>query len=236
MTQRSGSSQVTKDSRKDRGDAARQKLLTAAIDVFGRLGFDGASTRTLADAAGVNQHAIAYYFGDKEGLYIAVAEHIAALVAAQTADLRGRIQARLDAAETHAAPLEESEARGLLTDLVQTMAALFVSRESEPWARFVIREQMEPTEAFKRLYGGLMKPGLEMTGRLIAIILGEPPGSEHIRLRTLSLIGSVLMFRTAHATALAQLGWKTVGPREVDVVRSLATELVASITRRETRP
>lgn len=40
--------------RADRGDATREKLLNTAIDVFGRYGFDGATTRKLADAAGVN--------------------------------------------------------------------------------------------------------------------------------------------------------------------------------------
>ena len=38
-----------------RGDLTREKLLTASIDVFGRYGFDGATTRMLTDAAGVNQ-------------------------------------------------------------------------------------------------------------------------------------------------------------------------------------
>src|SRR5579862_9588675 len=50
----------------------RLRLLEAAIDVFGRHGFDGASTRMLAKAAGVNLQAIPYHFGGKEGLYLAV--------------------------------------------------------------------------------------------------------------------------------------------------------------------
>ena len=45
-------------------------------------------------------------------------------------------------------PLGEAEARLFLTEIVETMVALFVSKKSESWARFIIREQMEPTEAF----------------------------------------------------------------------------------------
>lgn len=59
--------------RGNRGDVTREKLLSASVDVFGRYGFDGATTRMLADAAGVNLQAIPYYFGGKEGLYIATA-------------------------------------------------------------------------------------------------------------------------------------------------------------------
>jgi TetR/AcrR family transcriptional regulator, regulator of cefoperazone and chloramphenicol sensitivity len=231
MTKRSRSRQSTKNDRLDRGDPTRQKLLIAAIDVFGRLGFDGTSTRALADAAGVNLQAIPYYFGNKDGLYIAAAEHIVELIKLHVADLRDRIRRRLDEAEAQGEPIGVAEARALLTEIAQTLATLFTSRESEPWARVIIREQMEPTEAFNRLYGGVMKPMMEVAGRLLSIILGEPSGTEALRLRVLSLLGSIMVFRIAHAALLAQLDWKTVGPREADIIRNHAAELVASINR-----
>jgi imidazoleglycerol phosphate synthase glutamine amidotransferase subunit HisH len=111
------------------------------------------------------------------------------------------------------------------------MAVLFVGAESEAWARFLIREQMEPTEAFARVYGGVMKPLLDVVRRLIGLLLLEDPSSEHVRLRTLSLLGGVMVFRTAHAAAMAQLGWRTVGAREVEAVRALARELAGTIGR-----
>ena len=58
----------------NRAEITREKLLSAALDVFGRYGFDGTSTRQLSEAAGVNLQAIPYYFGSKEGLYLAVLE------------------------------------------------------------------------------------------------------------------------------------------------------------------
>ncbi|MBE9190364.1 TetR family transcriptional regulator [Gloeocapsopsis crepidinum LEGE 06123] len=60
-----------------RGEDARHRLIDAGIEVFGISGFEAASTRHIADKAGVNLAAIPYYFGSKEGLYRAVAEHIA---------------------------------------------------------------------------------------------------------------------------------------------------------------
>ncbi|GAB1441101.1 hypothetical protein MASR2M36_38860 [Providencia sp.] len=50
-------------------------LLTAA-DVYGEQGLDGATTRKIAQASGQNIAAISYYFGSKEGLYLAVAQLI----------------------------------------------------------------------------------------------------------------------------------------------------------------
>ena len=190
-----------------RGDLTREKLLTASIDVFGRYGFDGATTRMLTDAAGVNQQAIPYYFGSKEGLYIATAEFIAQQIGVHVSPMREKVRGRFLRADEGGDPVGEAEARALLTQIVETVAALFVSKESEPWARFLIREQMYPTEAFRRIYDAVMSPMFDVVGRLVAIMLRDDPASEHIRLRTLSLLGSVLVFRMAHAAVMAKLGW-----------------------------
>ncbi len=52
--------------------AVRRRILAAAAPIFEAKGFDGASTRQLAAAAGLNISTLAYHFGNKEGLYLAV--------------------------------------------------------------------------------------------------------------------------------------------------------------------
>jgi AcrR family transcriptional regulator len=54
------------------GEASRERLLRAGLNLFARQGFAKTSTRELAEAAGVNVASISYYFGDKAGLYRAV--------------------------------------------------------------------------------------------------------------------------------------------------------------------
>jgi AcrR family transcriptional regulator len=56
------------------GEAARERLLLAALNLFSEKGYTPTSTRDIAEAAGTNVAAIAYYFGDKAGLYRAVFE------------------------------------------------------------------------------------------------------------------------------------------------------------------
>ena len=60
-------------SRKPRTDGveARARLLHTALKLFAQKGFAKTSTREIAQAAGTNLAAIAYYFGDKTGLYSA---------------------------------------------------------------------------------------------------------------------------------------------------------------------
>jgi AcrR family transcriptional regulator len=58
------------------GDASRTRedILEAARRLFASLGYDGATTRRIADEAGVDSALIAYHFGTKEQLFVAVHE------------------------------------------------------------------------------------------------------------------------------------------------------------------
>jgi len=51
-------------------DLTRERLLTAAGQVFAEEGYQGATIRKIKDRAGANIAAVNYYFGDKERLYI----------------------------------------------------------------------------------------------------------------------------------------------------------------------
>lgn len=59
--------------RRDRG-ATETALLDAARVVFAERGYDAATTREVAAAAGVNEQLIQRYFGGKNGLLLAVVE------------------------------------------------------------------------------------------------------------------------------------------------------------------
>lgn len=52
----------------------KDHIIEVAEKLFAELGFDGASTRHIALDAGVNIAMLNYYFGGKEGLYLAVFE------------------------------------------------------------------------------------------------------------------------------------------------------------------
>lgn len=54
----------------------RDRILDAGIACFAAHGFKGATTRTLAAAAGVNIATLAYHFGDKQGLYRAAIDRL----------------------------------------------------------------------------------------------------------------------------------------------------------------
>ncbi len=60
------------DRRHLRGDQTASALLKAATHAFAEHGYAGASVRDIAQAADANSALVAYHFGSKEGLYLAV--------------------------------------------------------------------------------------------------------------------------------------------------------------------
>lgn len=76
-------------------DQTRERILIAARDVIGRKGKRGATTREIAEVAGVNEATLFRHFGTKESLLVACAQHfcgyveLAGVAASLTGDLSG---------------------------------------------------------------------------------------------------------------------------------------------------
>src|SRR5215469_7748101 len=56
-------------------EETRERILTAAREVIARKGKRGATTREIAEVAGVNEATLFRHFGTKEALIVAVAQH-----------------------------------------------------------------------------------------------------------------------------------------------------------------
>jgi TetR/AcrR family transcriptional regulator len=65
---------------------ARERLLAAALDQLNRFGYAATSVREIVAAAGVTKPVLYYYFGSKEGLYLAILEEALATMRALVAE------------------------------------------------------------------------------------------------------------------------------------------------------
>ena len=76
MPARMTSDKTAKTPQRRNADATRAKILQAARGEFSERGLPAASTDDIAGRCGVNKRMIYYYFGSKEGLYLAALESV----------------------------------------------------------------------------------------------------------------------------------------------------------------
>lgn len=195
-----------------RGDETRERIITAAIKLFGERGFDGASTRDIATAAGVNAPALQYYFENKEGLYQACAEYI-------TSDLKARFAPAMRQAGE--ALKSDADTDALIEAFLAIHAVMLDCVFMQPFAssmrQFVARELIEdePQLASRLLRRRLKQPLNKINASLLARITGLGPNDSITRIRMLTLKGQIMPFNYPPGACLEALGWK-----EIDAARS----------------
>ena len=226
---------VNTDPTPTRGDATREALILAAVEIFGRDGFNATSTRALADAAGVNQALIAYHFGGKAGLYRATIEFIAGRVHDHIEPLLDAIGAELgdDGRGASGAAVSRERCLALLLKLLDALVVVVTSDESGSWARLILREQQDPSEGFDVLYGGFMSHIIETITRLIGRFKHIAPDSETANLMCFTIIGQVMVFRAGRAAVERRTGWQQFNEHEIAAVQSQIHRNVTAILMQE---
>jgi AcrR family transcriptional regulator len=198
-----------------KGDETRQRILDAALQAFGEASFKAVTTRRIGEAARVSLPTLQYYFGDKEGLYQACAGAIVERYRRHTSS------AATEAATALRADCPPETARVHLKGLIGALAQLLVgSTETAGWAQFVARELREPGPAFEILYETLWRPGVELTSRLIARVLGSSQEDSAARIQALLLLSSLLAFQSGRSISLRAMRWSAIGRNEVAMILS----------------
>lgn len=204
-----------------RGEDTRRRILETALQVFATEGYEGASTRQLAERAGVNLPAIQYYFGSKEGLFRAVIDSIIERTEQHMAPL---------AVEVSAALADPATSREAFLELLCRMLEAFVSLVTggphvEAKRQLFARSEVEDTPGLERLHESgndqVFKPCVQLTARL----LGRASEDEETELRAMALLGQVTIFchKGAHEPGLT--------PRRVRIIQGLVREHTLAIFR-----
>lgn len=199
----------------DRDRDTRQRLIDAGLEIFGTYNLEGATTRQLAEHAGVNQAAIPYYFGGKEGLYFAVIEHLFSTNFAVIGPVVTALQGELASKKP-----TRDEALALLKKLLNTMLERILARKaSSTWARIIMREQMQPTQAFSLIYEKGIRRVHEAVAMLLAIILEKKPTDRRVILRSHMVVGQILIFLAGRETIRRRLNLTGYTDEEVKEIK-----------------
>jgi TetR/AcrR family transcriptional regulator, regulator of cefoperazone and chloramphenicol sensitivity len=198
----------------------RARLIEAAAEIFGTYNLEGATTRQLAQQAGVNQAAIPYYFGGKEGLYLATIEHFFTVHTPRIQALVAEIERRLSAER-----ITQTEALDLLKELLERLLEILLRQQTNrSFGRIIIREQMQPTKAFDLIYDRVIRHVHETISALLALILDREPTDRLVILRTQMVVGQVLIFLSGRETIRRRLNLTGYSDSEFAEIKAALAE------------
>jgi AcrR family transcriptional regulator len=202
-----------------RGEETRARIVEAAIAVFGERGYEGASTRDIANAAGVNAPALQYYFDGKEGVYLECVEHLITLMWRMMGDTVEAAERTLADENTNDQALIEA-ALGMLSAVVSTIQD---STRTTALRAFLDRHQaglcpesasMAFEERFKRRVGTVIR-------LLIARLSGLAVDDERTIIHSMALFTQGLAFRVQKTKLLEALKWTEINQKEMELVRGV---------------
>jgi len=204
-----------------RGVQARERMLRAALDQFGRHGFDGTTTRMIAATAGMNLGAIAYYFGTKDELYAEAAGFLADAIQARQRQSLLQLQAPWPA--PNAPPRADGDALidRVVAFLCQQARLLLDDDFPAEWVQFFLRVQAEEGPAFDRLLAQVVEPMQDAVEGLVARICGRETTDALPRALTFLAAHQVMSLRLSDALLMRRLGWDRLTPERTDQLLDL---------------
>ena len=211
-----------------KGEETRQRILAAALAVFGASGFDAVTTRRIAEHAGVKLPALTYYFGGKEGLYRACAHDIVQRWREGVGAVALEAQKLLQGTPPGTSPAAPADAACQLKRLMGGLAHFLLSAgEGESRTLFVQREIASPGPAFEILYAELWRPGIELAAALIERAAAGGIDSAASRVRAAMMIGSLTGLVSGHNVVVRAVG----GQEDIAPVLAALDEQIDALVR-----
>ena len=162
----------------------RDKIISAALDVFTDKGFEAASTRQIAARVGVNHGLIPYYFGTKQKLWQAAVDHAF-----------GDMQTEVDAILADSATPDPRER---LARLIRTHVYFVATRPA--FVRLMLEEGKRRGERMRWIVDRHVKPLYDAFAALIAQLPGRDdaaPGASPVHFFYLMAGATGLIFHQA---------------------------------------
>ncbi len=204
-----------------RGDDTRARLIHSGLRLFGQHGFEGASTRDIAEDAGANAPALLYYFSSKEGLYLACVRHMVTRMQEHIGTPLADVERLLVEKAGDAAVIDAY-------CTVQEHLVDFILSSGEPaeWMLIVVREQagIGPEGGFQLMYDEVTSKLIRVKAAVMGRMMGLPATADEARVRAMTLNGQLLGFLFLRRTYLKALSWSGFDAARTDLVKRTIRE------------
>jgi TetR/AcrR family transcriptional regulator, regulator of cefoperazone and chloramphenicol sensitivity len=211
-----------------RGEETRARIITAAMRLFGEKGYEGASTRDIAAAAGVNAPALQYYFDSKEGVLRACIEFIADRAWESLSEV---------VIEAERLIAEEAEDEMLIEAYcdIQTRGSefKFKAADQDDWRLFMARQQagLDPDIGFEAVFRRISVRIFAVLTAIIGRLTGRPADDEEVRIRAVALSGQFQVFHVCRRMALRQLDWDEINAERQALIKKVVRDHTRELLR-----
>ena len=210
------------------GDETSARIIEAALTLFGEQGYEGASTREIAELAGVNAPALNYYFKSKEGLYNACIEDMVEQIWAFLAPTIEQAQAQLGAR-----PDTEQLIETFCSIQSKIAEFMLVSNRTNSWRKFYAREQagLGPSAGEEMISQRIGQRLIGVTSGIISRLMGPNASQEECILRSMALTGQLLPFHLTRNSSLKALDWDVLTPQRYAMLMNIVLEQTVTLLR-----
>ena len=224
-------------------DDTKKRLVEAGLEIFSRYNFEGASTRMLAEKAGVNLAAISYHFGGKDGLYLATVQYLINEIQKRAGPLFSLVkknapnEAAPQALKSSKKTLSKYESFEMICFMINNIAKIMLcSPEARFWQGILLREEREPTPAFEILYKEFFGPIKDFLSKLVGDALGRGSSHQKVMITTVTIFGQLTIFRIARELIIRSLNWEGYSEKEVEIILDTIFENIRSTLKLERTP
>ena len=183
----------------------RDRLLSAAGEVFADRGFHDATVREICQRAGANVAAVNYYFRDKAALYREV--------------VLGLYREAQEQYPLHSG----AAAEGLPDDRLRAFVMNFLKRmldQGRPawYGKLLAREMVEPTDVLDLLVDQFVRPNFSRLNALVREIVGSGPSDADVRRAAFSIVGQCTAYKHMNGMILRLAPDQTYAPEDLEVL------------------
>lgn len=160
-------------------DGRKERILTAAEEVFARHGFADSSVREISRLADVNVASINYYFGSKEGLYreVLVNSH------------RQLIE------QQEPPPPSDDPEESLQNWIHYCLTFVLLKKPAHPvLGRLMAFEMRQPTAALEELVRLVIKPRFTELTKVVSAVAGKNRTAKEVEMAAHQIIGMCVHF------------------------------------------
>jgi AcrR family transcriptional regulator len=193
----------------------RDRLLTAAEQLFGERGFKRVTVREICRAAGANVAAVNYHFGDKLGLYRDV--------------LQSAIDAMRATTETARKAGEGQPPEEQLRRFIDIFLHRLLSPGLETVHRLIHRELHDPTPALDAIVDHAIRPRVEYLSGVVARMIGCDPCDEAVLRAVASIQSQAISYLPNPIAAKLGFPFKPTRARIDEAARHIATFSIAGV-------